>query len=91
MIEKITDEERAKRKQLGLPLAKPLQYMKRAEGTFRKIGVVDFEIEETFPSGWSMLCITLENGEKIKIHSAYFAEMQKATFEKDIKKEREAF
>ena len=87
----VSEDEKIKRKQLGLPTSKTLRYMKRAEGTFKKIDVIDFEIEETFPSGWSMLCITLENGEKIKIHSAYFAEMQKATFEKDIKKEREAF
>ena len=85
----ITAEEKELRKQLKLPITKPLRYMRRRNGSYAAIPVVNLDVEEAFET-WSTLCITLENGEAVKIHSAYFAEMQKPSFEKDMAKQEEA-
>lgn len=86
----ITTEEKDLRKQLKLPISKPLRYMRRQNGSYSAIPVVKFDIEETYPSGWSTLFVTLEGGATVRIHSAYFADMQKSSFEKDMAKQEEA-
>ena len=61
--------------------------MQRNKGLYDEIGVVAFEIIETFPGDWCTLRITTQKGELIDIHSSYFAEMQKLSFEDDIAKQ----
>ena len=80
-------EERARRKELGLPVTKSLRYMRKNKGRFVEVPVRDYEIVATYqPSGATSLLLTLETGEQIRILSLYFAEMQKPSFVEDMEK-----
>ena len=79
----ISEEERDLRKRFGLPSGKQLQYLKSSGGKYQKFNVAKVEPGEAYPSGWNMLRVTLENGNVVKIHSSYFADMQKSSFEKE--------
>lgn len=82
----IDNAEKELRKQLKLPISKQLRYMRQRNGSFEAFNVDGFEVVESFPSGWHLLDVALEGGEHVKIHSMYFSEMQKASFEKDMAK-----
>lgn len=74
------------RKELGLPVTKDIVYWcKDTYCTWKKLGVVDYEIVDTYePSGSKSIVITLENGEEVRILSDYLADMQKTSFLNDI-------
>lgn len=82
------DNTKEYRKKIGLPINKQLLYKNPyAKST---INVVAFEIlkEYNVSDYWSVLKLYLENGEWIKIHSAYFKSMQSPTFFEDREKEK---
>lgn len=82
---KVSEEEYARRKSLDLPVTKPLRYMRKTVTGWEEIAVVDYEIDKVLkPSGMSVLALSLETGEVRRILSAYFSEMQKPSFERDM-------
>lgn len=87
---KFSDEEKQRRRDLGLPVTKQLRYMKYIEGgEWQEILVdnYDYEIVDTYmPSGTHSLMITLETGEKQRILLPYFVEMQSPLFVDDMRK-----
>ena len=84
---KVSEKERLRRKELQLPVTKPLRYMKSERGEYIEIGVVDYEIVDTYmPSKTQSLIIKLVTGETIRILAPYFSHMQKPSFVDDMKK-----
>lgn len=83
---KVSEEERLRRKALGLPVTKPLRFMARKQGRFVEKAVLEYEVIATYPSEAATLLVTLEAGEQIHILSWYFAEMQKPSFVEDMEK-----
>lgn len=82
---KVSEEERLLRKELGLPVTKPLRYMQRRIGGFEEKAVVAYEIVERTPiSQTPALLVTMEDGEQIRVLAPYFAEMQRPSFERDM-------
>lgn len=84
------EEERLRRKALGLPVTKRLRYMERqVNRQFVEKWVTEYEILENLqPSGTCLLLVTLEDGKQVRIYSGYFAEMQKPSFETDMAEEK---
>lgn len=83
----ISEEEKLLRKKLGLPVTKPLRYMIRSQGTYVEVPVIDFWIVDQYqPSGSYSLMVMLEGGEEKRIFAPFFSEMQKPSFEADMKK-----
>ncbi len=74
------------RKELNLPITKPLRFMEhQADSTYKEFNVTDYQIVEVYqPSGTSSLAITLEDDRKIRIISPFFSHMQKVTFVQDM-------
>jgi len=69
------------RKLHGLPVTKGLRYIKKNGKFSDEYEVVDYSVaNDLMPSGSKIFELTLINGNKIMIHSDYFAEMQKNTF-----------
>ena len=84
---KVSEEERLRRKDLGLPVTKALRYMRNTVGGYVEKAVKDYEIEETLePSGTRVLLVTLEDGEQRRVLSSYFVDMQKPSFVEDVSK-----
>lgn len=82
---KVSEEEYARRKSLDLPVTKSLRYMRKTGAGWEEVAVVDYEIDKVLkPSGMSVLALSLETGEVRRILSAYFSEMQKPSFERDM-------
>lgn len=85
-----TEEEKQRRRDLGLPVTKQLRYMRHLpDGSWQEILAdnYDYEIVDTYlPSGTHSLMITLETGEKIRILQPYFVQMQAPSFVEDMKK-----
>lgn len=88
-----TDEEKARRRKLKLPITKQLRYMKRMQNGDYKECLVDnynYEIVKTItvnttpPSETYVLRIILETGEKVDILLEYFIQMQKSSFIDDM-------
>lgn len=85
----VSEEEKQRRKELKLPVTKPLRYMKRNMQTlgFDALPVVDFEIVARYGEAQTpSLLVTVEGGEQCRVFSPFFAEMQKPSFEKDMEK-----
>lgn len=83
----ISEEEWQRRKDLGLPVTKPLRYMKRSLETLRyeEFPVSEYEVVARYePFGTPSIMVTLETGEKIRVLGPFFAEMQKPSFERDM-------
>jgi len=86
-----SEEEKQRRRDLGLPVTKQLRYMKHLpDGNWQELLVdnYDYEIVATYlPSGTHSLMITLlETGEKIRILHPFFAHMQASSFVEDMQK-----
>lgn len=82
----MSEEEKKLRKELGLPIRKPLRYMKKVSVGYKAIAVSEIHVMERYkPSNTASLEITLENGEKIRILAPFFSSMQKKSFEEDMK------
>lgn len=80
-------DTRELRKSLGLPIFKPLRYMKKADTGWQEIDVINYEIVDTYqPSGTHSFVVTTVNGEKVRILQDYFVEMQKPSFVEDMNK-----
>ncbi len=78
------------RKELGLPIYKPLRYMKKVNAEWQEIAVKSYEVVDIYmPSGTHSLAVTLLNGDKIRIIQDYFSEMQKPSFVEDMNKQVE--
>ena len=84
---KVSEEERLRRKDLGLPVTKALRYMLSSAKGYVEKAVKDYEVEETLePSGTRVLLVTLEDGEQRRVLSSYFVDMQKPSFVEDVSK-----
>lgn len=83
---KVSEEEKALRKELGLPVTKELRYMRRILGGYEELKVNEYEVADFYETMHSLL-ITLSSGEKIRILAPYFAEMQKPSFERDMQEQ----
>ena len=82
---KVSEEERARRKDLGLPVTKPLRYMKRIPGGFSEFPVVDYVvIDPEREVKKRTVEVTLESGATVRIYEPYFADMQKPSFVDDM-------
>lgn len=82
------DEEKELRKELGLPIKKPLRYMEKIDVGYKTRQVSEICVIERYkPSNTASLEITLENEEKIRILAPFFVSMQKKSFEKDMKED----
>ena len=84
---KVSEEEKARRKALNLPVTKELRYMReKSVGQFAEYRVTEYEIVAVYmPSETPSLLLTLETGEQVRILSDYFSMMQKPSFERDVK------
>lgn len=86
----LTDEEKALRKLLGLPVTKDLVYYSSARDETSKMIVDKFEVDEAYQITDPWFELLLHIGEKrVKIHHRYFAEMQNPTFISDMSKFKE--
>ena len=84
---KVSEEERARRKYLGLPITKSLRYIQHIVGGFTEMAVADYDIlDHTRPKGKRTVVLTLENGEERRVYEPYFADMQRPSFVDDMKK-----
>ena len=85
---KISDEEYALRKEVGLPVTKALRYMEHTmTGEYEEIPVIAWSIaDQYFPSGMHSLSVTLQGGEVIRILAPFFVHMQKPSFVNDMRK-----
>lgn len=85
------NDTRERRKELGLPIFKPLRYMKRTNtGGWREVFVSSYRIVNTYqPSGLCSFILSLDNGEEVQILQDYFIEMQKPSFVDDMNKQEE--
>lgn len=84
---KVTEEEKSRRKELGLPLTKSLRYMKKDACEYRELDVVEYrEVDRYLPSGTPSLELVLETGETVRILAPFFVHMQKTSFIEDMAK-----
>ena len=84
---KVSEEERALRKSLSLPVTKPLRYMKRAAGGFSEFPVVDYVVlDPERDVGKRTVEVTLESGATVRIYEPYFSHMQRPSFVSDMQK-----
>ena len=84
---KVSEEERARRQDLGLPVTKPLRYMQHIVGGFTEKPVASYEIlDASRPRGKRTVVLKLENGEERRVYEPYFADMQRPAFEEEMKK-----
>ena len=74
------EEERARRKELKLPITKQLVYY---DTNKNKHNIVSYNVCEKHKS-YKTIEIELENNKKVKIHEAYLREMQRPDFERYI-------
>lgn len=87
---KVSEEEHKRRKELNLPVTKPLRYMKRFCGSYEEIPVRSYETIKVLPeSNTHILSVELESGEVIKIMADFFSEMQKPSFVEDMQRGEE--
>lgn len=88
---KLSDEEKTLRKELQLPVTKPLRYMRRLSNLdYEEVEVSDYRIVNTYmPSGTHSLDIVLETGENVRILAPFFSHMQKPFFVEDMIKDAE--
>lgn len=78
------------RRALGLPIFKPLRYMKRVGEVWQEIPITSYEAVDIYmPSETYSILLTLENNDTVQILQSYFSEMQKPSFVDDVKKQEE--
>lgn len=81
------------RQKIKLPVTKTLIYYRGSIfTTFTTIKVEKYEIVEEYQrenNYWAILKLYLKDGTTVNIHSAYFAQMQKPSFIKDLIEEAE--
>ncbi len=84
MSEEITENLRRK---LGLPITKNLVYYRHETASrWQKFEIKGISIEQEYSMG-SSLRVSLYNEEKVRIHSDFLKEMQKANFVDEMEKE----
>lgn len=83
------NDEKLVRKALGLPVKKELVYYRDKNDASSKVTVEKFKIIEMYEitTPWFTLEIEPADGDCVRIHSFYFAEMQKPSFIEDMKKQ----
>lgn len=81
-----SDDEKAARKMLGLPIKKQLVYYPDKRNAESIVNVTSFQIVEAYDitGAWYTIETTTEDGTKARIHSSYLAEMQKPSFIADM-------
>ena len=77
---KVDEVEKARRRELKLPITKQLVYY---DTDYNKYNIISYNICEEHKS-YKTLEIELEDNKKIKIHQAYLREMQRPDFERYI-------
>ena len=84
----ISDEEKGVRKALGLPITKQLIYYTNKADAWSAVMVEHYQIIEIYniTDRWYTLEVTTKDGISIKMHSDYFAEMQKPNFIAEMSK-----
>lgn len=80
--------EKQVRKAIGLPVTKQLIYY-TDKNSDSVVPILNYRVREFFPE-WSIIEVTLTNGEIYVIHSSYLAEMQKPSFVADMARQAEA-
>lgn len=80
------DTEKLVRKAVGLPVKKQLVYYKNKHDSKSIVNVSAYQLIEMYDISerWYTIEITIESGEKIRIHSGYLIEMQKPSFIADM-------
>lgn len=72
------------RRKLGLPITKSLVYFRqKPDKNWQALDIQSIAINQDYSVGFS-LCLTLENQEKVNIHSDFLAQMQKKNFTKEM-------
>ena len=86
------NDEKLVRKALSLPVKKELVYYRDKNDASSKVTVEKFKITEmyNFTTPWFTLEIAPADGGCVRIHSFYFAEMQKPSFIEDMKKQEKS-
>jgi hypothetical protein len=84
----LSEDDKQARKALGLPMTKQLVYYKDKTDKQSIIFVTQYKIVEMYDitDKWYTLELALINNMTVRIHSSYFAEMQKSSFIEDMKK-----
>lgn len=84
------DNRKELRKLIGLPKTKPLVYYSDKHDASSKTEVVDFWVEKVFDEDennvWYGVTVLLPDGTEKRLHSAYFAMMQKKSFIQDVER-----
>lgn len=80
------DAEKLVRKAIGLPVKKQLIYYKDKSDAESTVDVLDYQLVEMFDikERWYTVEIRLADDSKVRIHSSYFAEMQRPSFIADM-------
>ena len=86
------NDEKLVRKALSLPIKKELVYYRNKDDASSKVTVEKFKIIETYntTTPWFTLEIEPADGANVRIHSFYFAEMQKPSFIEEMKKQEKS-
>jgi len=79
-------EEKLIRKAVGLPVTKQLVYYKDKHDPSSVVFVHDYRIIDTYQitERWFVIEIYTEEAIKVRLHSVFFAEMQKPSFVADM-------
>lgn len=79
-------EDKLVRKAIGLPVTKQLVFYTDQRDAKSIVNVINYQLVEMYDISekWYMIDITLSNGQKVRIHSRYFIEMQKPSFITDM-------
>lgn len=84
-----TEEERKIRRAFNLPVTKQLVYYINRHNQEGRREVKEFSVVECFTATytWYTLEVIMTTGEKRKVHSDFFKEMQSPTFISDMEKQ----
>ncbi|MFC4652476.1 PolC-type DNA polymerase III [Lactococcus nasutitermitis] len=75
------------RRKIGLPITKDLVYYHKDNNkNWERFDVTGLQVQQEYSVGYS-LTLTLYNNEKVRIHSDFFAQMQKVNFVTEMMKE----
>ncbi len=85
-LENPNDEEKLVRKAVGLPVKKQLVYYKNKRDVDSIVNVTNYRLIEMYEvtDRWYTVEITTADGDLVKIHSSYLAEMQRPSFISDL-------
>lgn len=85
-IDNPNDDEKLVRKAIGFPVKKQLVYYRDKLDQTSVVNIKEYQLVEMYniTERWYTVEITTEQGEVVRIHSAYLIEMQKPSFVADM-------